>query len=135
MRIVNRLLALAAITLVGAATSLRAQVKPSVTLSGATPVGYRYPAPSSVTAVQTGPGAVQLSWTAVPGVSYYAVTGPGLPAAGLSVSGTTAATTGVKGPGMVTFKVAAVSAMTMGTMVGAPATQAVWVKGAMPGFV
>lgn len=134
MRIMIRPFALAALTLTGA-TATRAQIKPSATLSGSTPVAYKYPAPSSVTGLPVGPGAVRLSWTPVAGVSYYAVTGPGLPSGGLTVSGTTAAITGIPGPGMVTLKVAGVSAMTAGMLLSPPATQAVWVTGATPGFI
>jgi hypothetical protein len=135
MRNVHRLFVLPTIALIGGANAMRAQIKPTVTLSGSTPIAYKYPAPASFTATQVGPGAVQLAWSAVGGVSYYSVTGPGLPASGLTVSGTTAAVTGMQGPGMLTFRVAAVSAMTMGTMVGAAATQTVWVKGTMSGLV
>ncbi len=53
--------------------------------------------PRNFTAVQTGPGAVTLSWEAVPGVAWYQVWGAGLPNTGVTVSsGTTAAVAGVK---------------------------------------
>ncbi len=53
--------------------------------------------PKTFTAVQTGPGAVVLSWDAVPGVAWYQVWGAGLPNTGVTVSsGTATAVTGVQ---------------------------------------
>jgi hypothetical protein len=99
MRNVHRLLLLSAIALIGGAGATGAQIKPTATLSGSTPVAYKYPAPASLTVAQIGPGSVQLSWTAVPGASFYVVTGPGLASTGMTVSGTTAAISGMQGPG------------------------------------
>ncbi len=51
--------------------------------------------PSSLTAVQTGRGEVQLTWPAVTGVEGYALTGPGIPISdttGFAATGTSATT-------------------------------------------
>jgi hypothetical protein len=45
--------------------------------------------PSGFTAVETGPGQVQLSWQPVGGASYYVLLGPGLPQGGVKVTGAT----------------------------------------------
>ena len=51
--------------------------------------------PSSMSAQQTGPGQVKLSWTAVNGASYYVLLGPGSSYGGVKVNGTTYTSTGV----------------------------------------
>jgi hypothetical protein len=51
--------------------------------------------PSSFTAVQTGPGTVALSWTAVPRSLFYQLNGPGTGPDGLRVGGTTQLLTGL----------------------------------------
>ncbi len=48
--------------------------------------------PTGFTAVETGPGQVQLSWQPVVGASYYVLLGPGLPQGGVRVNGVTAYT-------------------------------------------
>ena len=136
MRIVDRLLALTSVGLIAAVTAMHAQVvKPTATLSGSTPVAYKFPPPATLSAVQSGPGAVRLSWSAVGGASSYVVTGPAVTAPGMTVTATAATISGVQGPGMVTFSVAAATTMGTGTVVGAPGTQTTWVKGTTPGLV
>jgi hypothetical protein len=135
MRNVHRLFVLPALALIGGGAALRAQIKPNVTLSGSAPIAYKFPAPATLTAAQIGPGAVQLSWSAVSGASAYVVSGPGLASGGMTVNATIATISGMQGPGMLTFKVAAATKVGLGMEVGAPATQTVWVKGTMSGLV
>lgn len=126
----HRLLGLVFLASISSAPTVRGQIATTTapTLSPTT-LAYKYPAPASLTAVQSATATVQLSWTAVSGAAFYKVTGPGSTAAGVSVTGTTVTATAVPGPGMLTWKVAAASTTTMGTVVGAPAVQTIWVKG------
>ncbi len=135
MRNVPRLFVLTAIALTGGATTMRAQIKTTATLTANASMAYKFPAPATLTAAQVGPGAVQLSWSAVSGAGFYVVSGPGVASTGMTVNGTTAAISGMQGPGMMTYKVAAAMKMGVGTAAGASATQTVWVKGTAPGFI
>jgi len=135
MKSVHRLFVLPTIGLIGAASGVRSQIKPTVTLSGSAPTAYKYPAPASLTIAQTAPGSLQLSWSAVAGAAAYVVTGPGIASTGMAVNGTTAAISGMQGPGMLTFKVAATGTMGVSTVSGTPATQTVWMKATTPGLI
>lgn len=66
---------------------------PAITPTQPTPVGPPSD-PSNFTAVQTGPGLVELRWDAVPGVTTYAISGAGLPE-GRKVDATATTITGL----------------------------------------
>jgi hypothetical protein len=99
-----------------------------------TPLMSKYPPPSSLSAAQTGAGTVQLSWPAVPGASYYKVTGAGIAAAGVRASTTNQSVTGVASPGIQTWKVAAYFVTPTGDAGSAPVTQSIWVKASTSGL-